>query len=134
MTGGLTFCSAGGGDGGRNGPFSDTEVSCAGRKSAFKVAYNRLRPNCHREGGSTENTPSTCRWLAMLLGFCGLTFMLSDASLLVKKQEHTFSWFWQVHDFLGRVLFLPSSVLFGSCSEPLSPELVDGCAVFGNVS
>jgi hypothetical protein len=25
----------------------------------------------------------------MLLGFCGLTFMLSDASLLVRKQEHT---------------------------------------------
>lgn len=30
--------------------------------------------------------------------------------------------------------FLPSSVLFGCCFEPLSSELVDGCTVFGNVS
>lgn len=34
----LTFYSAGGGGRGRDGHFSDVEVSCAGRKSAFKVA------------------------------------------------------------------------------------------------
>ena len=28
-----------------------------------------------------------------------------DANLLVKKQEHTFSRFWQVHGFPGKVLF-----------------------------
>lgn len=29
----------------------------------------------------------------------------SDASLLAKKQEHTLSWFRQLHDFPGKALF-----------------------------
>lgn len=50
----------------------------------------------------------------------------------MKEQEHT-------SPGSGRYIIswqsslLPSSVLFGHCSEPLSPELIDGCAVFRNM-
>lgn len=50
----------------------------------------------------------------------------------MNKQEHT-------SPGSGRYIIssqsslLPSSVLFGHCSEPLSPELIDGCTVFRNM-
>lgn len=46
-------------------------------------------------------TALPCLWPPGL----GATSTLSDARLLVRKQEHVFSWLRQAHNFLGKVLF-----------------------------
>lgn len=58
----------------------------------------------HREGGRAEVALHLPRGLAaprMLRA----DIHAFDASLLVKKQEHMFSQFWQVPGFPGKVLF-----------------------------
>lgn len=108
------------------------QVSCAGRKSAFKVAEKQMKPELPQRGRESGGRPlpPPC-WAAMLLGFCGLTFMLLMRVCSWRNRNRRPP-FRQVHNFLGKVLFCQVQ-FYLAASEPLSPELIDGCAVLGNV-